>query len=157
MLVLPGRNIWDLHSEGYSICIATNGVVNSSGRNVMGKGIAKEAADRFPWLSLAQGENIKRFGNRVFYYSNVHLFSFPTKQHWRDKSELSRIAQSATQLRDMNLTQQFIFHMNSADTLPAKEGPIFLPQVGCGNGGLDRAVVIPTLYNILDSTYIMVI
>ena len=45
---------WEL-SKDHFLCITTNGEVKINGQAVMGKGIAKEAANRFPELPEAFG------------------------------------------------------------------------------------------------------
>jgi len=45
------------------ICITTNGYVTHDGKCVMGRGIAKQASERYPELAKALGTAIKKNGN----------------------------------------------------------------------------------------------
>jgi hypothetical protein len=130
-------DIWDFHKLVYPICITTNGCINSSGNLVMGKGIAKEAKDRFPDLPKILANMIINDGNNVHYIGKYGLFSFPTKHNWWEKSDIDLIIKSAKQLitwSDFNY--------------------IGLPRPGCGNGGLQWSYVKPILDEILDNRYL---
>jgi len=147
-------DIWQ--SKADYICITTNGIVKKDGCLVMGAGIAKEAADRFPELSFDLGDLVSIGGNHVyatnyFYgiefgkvYSgkycipipedtldNGRILSFPTKHHFKAKSDLKLIKQSCTELRRV------------VGTFGSKT--IAIPRPGCGCGGLDWKDVKPVL------------
>mgnify|MGYP006048552271 CR=1 FL=1 len=55
-------DLWDVHAQGSWIAITTNGVIRTNGHGVMGAGLAKQAADRFPRLPLLLGIHLRRFG-----------------------------------------------------------------------------------------------
>lgn len=131
-------NIWDL--PGDAICILTNGIVKSNGDAVMGKGIALEAAQRFPTLPARLGKYIKEDGNHVFDVvgpceagdnaigSTQWIFSFPTKHHWRDKADPLLIARSCIELME---------RLNDLGSYNIGFDTVLLPRPGCGAGGLD--------------------
>jgi O-acetyl-ADP-ribose deacetylase (regulator of RNase III) len=110
--------------------------VNTVG--VMGKGIALAFRKRFPEMvadyeaRCARGE--VRLGRPYLYRrpSPPHVLNFPTKGHWRAASRLSDIVSGLEHLkrhyRDWGITS------------------LAVPPLGCGNGGLEWAVVGPTLY-----------
>jgi O-acetyl-ADP-ribose deacetylase (regulator of RNase III)/uncharacterized protein YwgA len=110
---------------------------------VMGKGVALEFKNRWP-------ENFKQYKKlcrdhwlrpgRVFVFENHNMFgpaeprflvNFPTKDHWRGKSELSYIRDGLD-----DLVVQLRAHQIKS---------IALPPLGCGNGGLDWADVKPII------------
>lgn len=127
-------NIWD-HPAPIK-CITTNGIVKADGRLVMGKGVALQAAERYPGLDLALGRYVTQYGNRPCYFQNIGLISFPTKHDWHDPSSLSLIYASAQEVLSISWTY------NLKD--------IILPPPGCGNGGLRWEQVGPVLSQVFD-------
>lgn len=136
-------NIWDYHYEGNWVVITTNGVVKANGEAVMGKGIALQAKLRYPELPYELGRAIKMYGNRVILLDGVtklrKMFSFPTKHHWRDKSDLGLIEESAKQLAAI-----------------APKEKIYIVRPGCSNGQLDWKDVKPILERYLDGRFVVV-
>lgn len=126
-----------------AVCVTTNGVVCSTGA-VMGAGIAKEADMRYN-LKTALGEKLKLYGNHVYdmgVFDGKHVVTFPTKNHWRYKSEISLIDQSCREL------------VSLANANNWKE--ILLPPIGCGCGGLDfEKDVKPVISPILDDRFVI--
>lgn len=149
-------DIWDLAKEtqgSVGICITTNGYVRKDGKAVMGRGIAKEAAERYPWLPRTLAEHIRYRGNGVAVWGadydpdtdkSTHIISFPVKpvfgpngqMGWQAKAELNIIKASAIELMDI------------PKWLVPKT--ILLPRPGCGNGGLKWEDVKPVIEPILD-------
>ena len=136
-------DIWDKHGNDEYICIPTNGIVNKNGCAVMGAGLAKQAADRFPNLPKYLGTNLVDSVNQVFIFPTVKLFTFPTKTHFKDKADILLIERSAINLQDM-ANHMFI-------------SPIYLPAVGCGLGGLEWDVVEKVLKEYLDDRFWVII
>lgn len=128
---------------GY-ICIPTNGLVNSGGLAIMGAGLAKDAATRFPRLEEQLGRLLTNFGNQVFRFKKERLFIFPTKNDWRKPSSLSIIQKSCRQLKAL----VYVHNIHA---------PIYLPKVGCGLGGLRWENVKPILNQELNSEQYIVI
>lgn len=138
------------------ICIPTNGVVNSYGAAVMGKGVALEAKQRCPLIEDRLGYLLKYSGNHVYrlgcYFNgpSYELLSFPTKHHWRDPSDLNLIIQSCKELRVLRYTFGW-------DRYSGEFPRIALPKVGCGNGGLRWEDVKPVLEEFLpEDTFIVI-
>lgn len=124
-------DIWDLHTGSAWIVIPTNGVVKKNGDAVMGKGLAAQAAKRFPprivpavraqrgfipeWedpgLAAALGERLRLAKlsypddpykwNKPFRFDDYRIFTFPTKFDYRQPSDLNLIEESAKRLADM--------------------------------------------------------
>ena len=141
-------DLFDPTPEVDAICIPTNGQVKRNGRAVMGAGVAKIARDKWPGLDLRLGHCLCEWGNRLQVLTltkevDYHIIAFPTKHHWKDKSDLELIERAAKDLRDVTSCR----HWRS----------IWLPVVGCGLGGLSwRDQVEPLLSSILDDRFVVV-
>lgn len=123
MLELKG-DIWQIGQPGDWVAITTNGVVKANGQLVMGKGIALEAAQRYPRLAKEWGLLVKQFGNEPFVFIEGRLVSFPTKDDWRKPSTLALIEASCKVLGGKGF-----------QTL-LQGARVLLPRPGCGNGQL---------------------
>jgi hypothetical protein len=126
-------------------------VIKKSGELVMGAGVAKQFAKRFPGLPRMWGNQTTNILNGKL-KSNIivtphkegekstNLVSFPTKYHWREKSNIDLIRRSAIQLYTISQAMGW--------------AKILLPRPGCSNGGLDwETQVRPTLIKILDERF----
>jgi len=133
-----------------AICITTNGVIKSNGCNVMGAGIAKQARDKIHNLDKLLGDLINHYGNQVhpitFYEAGTHLIelvAFPTKHHWKQKSDLRLIEKS---------TKELLF-------LTEIEGwtKVIVPRPGCSNGGRQwLSEVKPIMEKYLDDRFYII-
>src|ERR1700678_2781633 len=94
MLELTG-NLWNYHAVGIPICITTTGSIPRDGACAMGRGIAKQAVDKFPRLPVMVGNLIKRYGLGVHYLQEYKLFIFPVKYVWSEPAGLELIESSA--------------------------------------------------------------
>ncbi len=124
-------NIWDYKSKGL-ILIPTNGDVNRFGLAVMGRGLALQATRKFPGLQQALGDSLRIFGNQINIFDKYGILTFPVKHHWHESASLE-------------LIDRF------AEKLSYERRQVFLPRVGCGNGGLDWKDVKPILEKYLTS------
>lgn len=105
---------------------------------VMGKGIALDFKKQFPAMfddydRRCKANNVQLGKPYIFGQLGApSIVNFPTKDHWRSSSTLSDIITGLDYLeshyRDWGITS------------------IAVPPLGCGNGGLDWAIVGPTLY-----------
>ncbi|WP_192357691.1 type II toxin-antitoxin system antitoxin DNA ADP-ribosyl glycohydrolase DarG [Mesorhizobium mediterraneum] len=127
----------DMFSEPAEALVNT---VNCVG--VMGKGVALEFKRRWPenfrqYKALCDNNRLEPgkmfvFQNKsMFHDEHRYLINFPTKRHWRGKSELSYISDGL----DDFVRQLRAFHITS----------VAMPPVGCGNGGLDWRNVKPII------------
>ena len=75
-------NVWDYHSKGYWVVIPTNLGWKANGEAVMGAGLAKQAAKRFPNLAKEYGsvlQDAAKFEEEVIYEDHkTKLILFPT-------------------------------------------------------------------------------
>jgi hypothetical protein len=135
-------NIWDWF-DSFALVVPTNGIVKANGEAVMGAGLAKQTALRYPYLPKQLGHFINEFGNHVHPISDTPLiFSFPTKNHYKDDSDLELIERSANEL---------VVKTKFTDK------KILIPRVGCGLGKLKWSDVKPVLESILvDDKFIII-
>jgi hypothetical protein len=135
MVELTG-DIWRCHEAGMTICITTNGVTKADGTAVMGAGIAKQAALKFPSLPRALGRKLRCLGNRVYFFPEQNIITFPTKYDWRDNSDLTLIARSCMELMG---------YLDSGTITY-----VALPRPGCSNGKLNWLDVKKVIEPLLD-------
>lgn len=164
------RDLWSYVGDATIICITTNGIVKTNGEGVMGRGCAKEAADRFPRVPWLLGQSLVTRGNvpwklghiwnasglTPFWPSDVlgfdinqitnipgsELWTFPVKWHWQHPADTRLIVQSAKLL------------VYELDRLK-REDLVVIPRPGCGNGKLSWEQVQPLLSPILDDRFIL--
>ncbi len=119
--------IWSKVDEGHLACITTNGVVLKDGTNVMGGGVAREAALRYPRLPYVVGKQIRLHGNHVRLLGGFGLIMFPTITI-NFRASLPLVRQSAQEL--VRLIQ--------GEVIPVGKWtlPVYLPSPGTGIGGL---------------------
>lgn len=105
---------------------------------IMGKGIAQEYKKRYPDM-FKDYENRCDLGyvksGEPYIYKDLlgtSIINFPTKKHWRSPSKLDDVIKGLDIFADN-------FKNWGIDS-------IAFPPLGCGNGGLDWAVVGPIMY-----------
>lgn len=132
-----------------ALCVPTNGIVRRDGRAVMGKGVALEAARRYPEIPYFLG-TLQHLGHHtgIIHWpvrpGDPAVVSFPTKHDWREPSSLALIQRSAWELVELAREQAWQI--------------VTLPAVGCGCGGLDwEHQVEPLLTTILDNRFLVVL
>jgi hypothetical protein len=137
MLEIKG-NIWDFQKENY-VAVTTNGIVCKDGTAVMGRGTARQAAERYPTLARELGRMLQRQGNNVYIWHRWRLVTFPTKEDWRKSSDLRLIEKGCRQL-----TSLWNF------------GTLYMCRPGVGYGGLKWEEVKPVLEKFLDDRFVVV-
>lgn len=143
MLQING-NIWYFHEWEKWVVIPTNGEVKKNGSAVMGAGLAKKLSNKYPNFSSTLGSLITDHGNRVFAFKENKVLTFPTKNHWKENSQIDLIEHSALQLLDLIDRHEL-------------SGPFYLPKVGCGLGNLDwDTQICPLLSSILDDRFVVI-
>lgn len=140
-------DIWDLRLSHW-LCITTNQGWRSNGDNIMGAGLAKQAAQRFPNLPRRYGAFCRMYPGaaRLYPYKSheTWLLMYPTKAlnpatphlSWRGKSSIDLIERCAVELVKFSETS---------------ERPIAVPALGCKNGGLNVHDVLDVLSKYLKS------
>lgn len=143
-------DLWTYHRAGYWVVIPTNGSVRKDGVAVMGRGLAWEAARRFPDLASHLGRVIQRSGSHVWTFVKYRLFTFPVKWRWMEQADLNLIATSAEELVDQ------VSAVMRQPSVYSLQLPVYIPRVGCGNGRLRWADVEPVLDLMLDERFVVV-
>lgn len=132
-------DMWSAYDQADLFLITTNSTLKKNGALVMGRGIARQACDRFPGLDTAFGAEIaRRYGNCSKYgllvsprWPAAKLGAFQVKTNYARPASLSLIRQSAIALLAW-----------------CKEHPgaaVHLNYPGIGNGGLARTQMLPLL------------
>lgn len=154
-------DIWDNIDDYDAVVITTNGFVKKNGEAVMGRGIAKEAATRYPLFPGDLGKTIKQYGNRVFgfcYVYNLWFFTLPVKPEygpkgemgWKAKAEIPLIERSVQELVGAGPYDGIINNLKNSGH---KINKVLMPRPGCGNGGLKWKDVKPIIEPYLDDTF----
>lgn len=129
-----------------AMTVTTNGMIKNNGHAVMGRGIAKSVEDRYQ-VSGKLASHLRQNGNvpcDLGIYDGFHVLSFPTKNDWRDDSDLNLIVDSARGL------------MQLADELGLER--VYITKPGCGAGRLDwDNVVKPAIKQVLDDRFVVVL
>lgn len=148
-------DIWSLAAAqpNSALVVPTNIGWTRGGENPMGRGVALEAMRREPTLARWYGALCKRNGAQtqvVLWRESLTFILFPTKPlnikapqlSWRNPASLTLIERSLLQL----------------SLLPLDDGThVFLPLVGCGNGGLSEDAVMPLLHKYLNDRFTLVV
>ena len=132
-------DIWEYAGEGM-IAVTTSGSVTRKGKAVMTRGVAGQAARRFPELPEVLGRLLQSSGNHVHPLGNG-VVSFPVEASAWEWPDLRLIARSAQELR----------------LLADREGweKVLVPRPGCGGGGLDWREVRPLLEEHFDARFVI--
>lgn len=144
-------DIWK-YLKTHHIVIPTNiGWKPKDGKNVMGRGLALQAAHKYPYFPLWYGLQCAKSKAKtpVLVYPHEKLVAFPVKPlneetpwlSWKSKADLGLIERSAKELAALKVS-----------------GPIAVSMVGCGNGGLEMSDVRPILDKYLsDDRFVLVL
>lgn len=141
-------DFWRYLNDGRATraCITTNSTKKKNGNIVMGRGIAYQAAMRYPRLPRTLGLQIELHGHHTIPIlktrnSELILLSFPTKRQWWAPASEALILRSAQELDKL-----------------AQEEPdeiFLLPRPGCSNGGLTWETVRPIISFLPDNVHVI--
>lgn len=176
-MIVINQDIWKYAEENAVdfLCIPTNGFTKHGGENVMGAGLAKQAANRFPEIPKLLGSYLQGKGEKgnvpyVVKYpdnrTNYNIITFPVKpcvvhdrsllltrfQHGNNPpSWPGFMAKGQLPLiaRSAYLLNKFIFTMGNVK--------VVLPMVGTGNAELSWQEVEPILDQWLDEDIFIVV
>lgn len=124
-----GRDIFDEPGDLYVVTVNTVGV--------MGAGVAKAFADRYPELVERYKHDCRyriiTIGHPVVYRADdgKHFLMFPTKENWRNDSRYDYIGAGL---------QWMINNVGEEDGIDP-QWRIVMPPLGCGNGHLNFDIV----------------
>lgn len=141
-------DIWNYIDTHWITITVNQGWTRSKGDNIMGRGIAKQAADRFPELPAIYGEvcrsepGAEKVHPIVFNNSDGtpsgRLIMFPTKRLNKECPWLSWKSRSSVELINNCMLDLEIFSWTT-------DRPIVIPPFGCGNGGLSIKSMKPKI------------
>ena len=132
-------DIWELGAG--VIVVTTSGSLTRAGKAVMARGVAGQAARRFPHLPGELGLLLQSSGNHVHLLSDG-IVSFPVEESAWEWPDLRLIARSAQELRELADRQGW--------------GKVLVPRPGCGGGGLDWREVRPLLEGAFDDRFVVI-
>lgn len=155
-MILERGNMWDMWGRTDMFVVTTNPIVRRDGAVVMGRGLALQAANRFPRLPYDFGKILKsvnrsqhpeiyNFGEIGRYVSGQKsqlMGYFMVKHHWRDAADLNVIHDSVTAM---------LHYMRRWLELSAR---IDMNFPGIGNGRLRREDVLPEIEALPDSVHV---
>lgn len=135
-------DMWNVFGKVDLFCITTNSFLKKNGEAVMGAGIAKQAAERYPELPRILGayltdRHLGRYALITTELQGQELGFFQVKTHWRDKADLSLITLATSRI----LTYCYLYPTHT----------VALNYPGIGNGHLLVEQVKPII-DILPST-----
>lgn len=142
-------DIWRFYGHA-RVVIPTNIGWTHAGLNVMGRGLARQAVDRFPEIAREYGEHCQIMKeNTGIWLCNGGLVLFPVKpldkarpnMSWKQDASLELIERSTKQLASLSSNGAWL---------------TAVPLVGCGNGRLKEEDVLPILRRHLDDSFILV-
>lgn len=122
------------------IAVTTSGTVTRKGNAVMSRGVANQAARRFPELPELLGGLLQRSGNHVHLLGHG-IVSFPVEESAWANPEPSIISRSARELKELADREGW--------------GKVLVPRPGCGGGGLDWREVRPLLVEHFDARFVV--
>lgn len=144
-MILEKGDMWDVFGKTDLFLITTNPIVRKDGALVMGRGIAKQFAERFPSGPYELANIVRAFpqqhcGN--LYYEPVFgrqtIGYFMVKTHWKEPASIPVIMRSVAEL--------------------IYKAPLYnridLNFPGIGNGKLKREDVLPLLEVLPDNVHI---
>lgn len=146
-------NIWDYHDSNNWVVVSTNWSVNRNGLAVMGRGVAYQAAEKFPNLRREYADSIAKFRSFkvvtpcLSLFPHYNLIMYPVKYEWNQAADMSLIEGQAKRLVDM---AAYLYQCYAVDK-------IYLPRVGCRNGRRSWAEVKPVLEKYLVSPEFVVV
>lgn len=144
-------DIWELASDLDYIVIPTNVGWTRSGSNVMGAGLAKQAAQEDPSLAQWYGAKCKKLGKDTPVLARGRLILFPVKPLNIEAPHLSWM-----QLANIDTIKKSMKQLCRWER-PDARGKILIPMVGCGNGKLKPEIVRPVLASYWMNRYRLVL
>jgi hypothetical protein len=134
-------DLWSFHDRGAAVAITTSGLVGRDGLARLGRGVARQAGGRFPWLAARLGTLLRERGNHV-HHVGERIVSFPVEHDPLQRPEEALIRRSAVELACLAQREGWTF--------------VALPRPGCGGGGLEWREVRPWIAPVLDDRFVVV-
>jgi hypothetical protein len=138
-------DMWEVFGKTGMFLLTTNPIRRKDGAIVMGRGIAKQAKDRFPQLPYDFGKAHEDFPynvGRIGTYEGQDVGWFMVKEHWREPALPDKIKASVQELNDRIRSGSYALWR------------IDLNFPGIGNGKLSREDVLPLLAPLPDNVHV---
>lgn len=144
-MILKKGDMWDRFGKVERFLFTSNPIVNKQGLAVMGRGIAKQMADRYPeirddfarQLQGWQAVNLRHPNVlEINEYGGQMVGYFMVKDHWRSPASLSIIEESVNEVIAWDTDPWFTIALNFP---------------GIGNGKLRREDVLPIIERLPDN------
>lgn len=149
-MILERGNMFSMWGKTDLFLFTSNPLVNKQGLAVMGRGIAKQVADRHPEIRKDFGGMLS--SDFLFYptdligeYGGQAVGYFMVKDHWREPARLAIIEAS------VNAT---ISTLEVHASYGLDVGRIDLNFPGIGNGRLRREDVLPIIERLPDTVHV---
>lgn len=140
MIRSPNVDLWD--PRWHWRVVLTNTSVTSTGRAVMGRGTALQAATRYKHLPDLLGYLLRAHNPEdIFVFASERIITFPTKRDWKDPAQIDLIRTCTNKLA------QFA-NRHSSEL-------IALPPPGIGNGHLLLSDVLPIITSLPDNVHLL--
>lgn len=147
-MILERGDMFSMWGKTDLFLFTSNPIINKQGLAVMGRGIAKQLADRLPTirydftrrLRLLQPV-LKSYCDIIGVYDDQPVGFFMVKAHWREHAKLG-IIERAT--RELNAWLMDDPEINRVD----------LNFPGIGNGKLSREDVLPIISKLPDNVHV---
>lgn len=134
-------DLWTFHDRGAVVAVTTSGLVGRDGLARLGRGVARQAGERFPWFAARLGALVTARGHHVQHVGE-RIVSFPVEHHPLERPDPALIYRSAIELACLAQREGWTF--------------VALPRPGCGGGGLEWNDVRPLLAPVLDDRFVAV-
>ena len=138
-------DLWQM--PGDARVITTNGTILTSRRGVMGRGVAKQAAQRYLGCAQRLGRYLQRWGNHTGVLieageeTDTPLVVLPVKHAWHEPADVELILRSLDEL--VALTEVRGWRR------------VVLPRPGCGSGQLYWIDIEPLVEARLDDRFLV--
>jgi hypothetical protein len=149
-------DMWTAYQSAHLFLITTNATITARGALVIGRGIARQAKERFPGLDVALGRQMQALcGNQAVYellasprWPAPKLGAFQVKRHYSQPASTSASLAQALEL---------IRHSTAALCgwcVAHPDARVHLNFPGIGNGRLRREDVLPIIAQLPDQVAI---
>lgn len=155
-MILEKGDMWSVFGKTDLFVITTNPVVNKQGLAVMGRGIARQAADRFPTIRKDFADRLKyltlpdvmfRYTGYIGKYDNQPILYFMVKDHWANDARLDYIDNACKELVQSLMTR-------CVEPKYMMSTRVDLNFPGIGNGKLKREDVLPIIEQLPDNIHV---
>lgn len=142
-MILERGNMLDMWGKTDLFLFTSNPIVNKQGLAVMGRGIAKQIADKYPQVQKEFGQYLAFPGpdfncDRLCVVDDQLVGFFMVKDHWRSPARLDIISDSVDELIHMAEVYE----------------RIDLNFPGIGNGKLARDYVLPVIQDLPNNVHV---